>query len=128
MNWSLDARVPVILVQSEDAMAEALRAGPSAVLAAGELPARPMVGAVAALSFEVFSSHAVACACCGGRSPAAQALDRLFQARVRGTVAWFDRVVALVPGEAARDMVEGALRDDAVSAARFRMEPVAQAG
>ena len=121
MNWSLDARVPLILVGDEAGMAEALAAGPSAVLAAGELPTRPMVGAVAALSFEVFTSHAVACACCGGRSPAALALDRLFQARVRGTVAWFDRVVALVPNEAAHGMVEDALRDDAVAAARFRI-------
>jgi hypothetical protein len=30
------------------------------------------------------TSHAAACSCCAGRSGVALALDRLFQARVRG--------------------------------------------
>ena len=47
-------------------------------------------------SFDPFApGHAAGCACCAGRSPAAVALDRLFQARVRGACSWFDRVVAL---------------------------------
>ena len=66
-------------------------------------------------------SHAAACACCGGRAPAATALDRLFQARVRGQCPWFDRVVALAETPEARAAIAAALMEDAVTAARFRL-------
>ncbi|HEV7267386.1 MAG TPA: hypothetical protein VGN83_21145 [Falsiroseomonas sp.] len=93
---------------------------PAAVLAEWPAPARP-AGAVAMEDFPATgAAHAVACACCGGRSPAATALDRLFQARVRGNCGWFERVVALARSEAARSQLAAALRDDAVTAARFR--------
>ena len=88
-----------------------------------EAPPTPMPASAAALaSFDPFApGHAGGCACCGGRrSPAAAALDRLFQARVRGACPWFERVVALAETPAARDAVVAALRDDAVTAARFR--------
>ncbi len=77
-------------------------------------------GAVAAERFDAALPHAAACACCGGRSPAATALDRLFQARVRGHSAWFDRVLAVVDGELARQLVTSALTEDRVVSARFR--------
>jgi hypothetical protein len=77
-------------------------------------------GAAALASFDPFLAHGAACGCCGGRPPAAVALDRLFQARVRGACAWFERVVALADTEEVRDAVAAALRDDAVTAARFR--------
>jgi hypothetical protein len=48
------------------------------------------------------------------------ALDRLFQARVRGQSAWFDRVVALVETPHAAAQVVTALAEDALTAARFR--------
>ena len=77
--------------------------------------------AIALASFDPFATgHAGGCACCGGRSPAAAALDRLFQARIRGACPWFERVVALAETPAALDAVVAALRDDAVTAARFR--------
>ena len=63
-------------------------------------------------------SHPVACACCVGRGPAAQALDRLFLGRVRGSIPWFGRVVVDPVGEAA---VRDALADDPVVSARFRL-------
>ena len=66
-------------------------------------------------------SHAAACSCCGGRAPAATALDRLFQARVRGQCPWFDRVVALAETPEARAAIAAALVEDAVTAARFRL-------
>ena len=93
----------------------------AAVLA--EAPPPPMPASAAALaSFDAFApGHAGGCACCGGRSPAAAALDRLFQARVRGACPWFERVVALAETPAARDAVVAALREDAVTAARFRL-------
>jgi hypothetical protein len=67
------------------------------------------------------SNHATACACCAGRTPVAVALDGLFQARIRGGCDWFDRVLALVPDEAARQEVAAALRDDPLTVARFRL-------
>ncbi len=62
--------------------------------------------------------HPAGCTCCVARGPVAVALDRLFVGRVRGTIAWFDRVVVAAPGEAA---VRAALACDAVAAARFRL-------
>lgn len=118
MTWSLDARIPVSLVPDPAALAEALAAGkPAAVIAGPDAPA----GGVASESFVPGASpHAVACACCQGRGEAAQALDRLFQARVRGTVPWFDRVLVLDArglGEETRQ----ALTQDKLAAARYRL-------
>ncbi|WP_207537664.1 hypothetical protein [Sabulicella rubraurantiaca] len=76
----------------------------------------PPAGAVAAAAVGP-ESHAAGCACCGGRSAAAVALDRLFGDRVRGRCPWFD-AVAVAPG--AVEAVRAALREDAVAAARFR--------
>lgn len=121
MVWSLDARIPIVTVASEAALAEALAAGrPAAVLAEAPPPEMP-AGAVALVSFDLSGpTHAVGCACCAGRSPVAAALDRLFQARVRGNCGWFERVLALAETDAARAALAQAMRDDAVTAARFR--------
>jgi hypothetical protein len=120
MTWTLDARLPVVIVADTAALAAALGAGPRAAVLV-EAPPPPMPAEAAALaSFDLVTPHSVACACCGGRPPAAAALDRLFQARVRGACPWFERVVALAETPAAREAVAVALRDDAVTAARFR--------
>lgn len=120
MPWSLDARIPLLTLADPAGLPAALAQGKAALLA--DRPALPPPqGAVALERFEAAgTAHAAACACCGGRSPAAAALDRLFQARVRGTVPWFDRVVALAESPAAQAQIAAALRDDAVTAARFR--------
>ncbi len=121
MAWSLDARIPVILLPAEAALPAALSAGPpAAVLFEAPPPDGLPAGAVALASFEPFVPHAAACGCCGGRGAAAVALDRLFQARVRGQCAWFDRVVAVAETEDARALVAAALAGDAVTQARFR--------
>jgi hypothetical protein len=121
MTWSLDARIPLVTVPDAVALAAVLAAGgPAAVLAEAPAPALP-AGVVAVADFpSAGPAHAAACACCGGRSPAATALDRLFQARVRGACGWFDRVVALAASDAARSQIARALSEDAVTAARFR--------
>ncbi len=120
MAWTLDARIPLLVTEDAAALAAALAAGPkAAVLAVAPASALP-VGAVVLGSFDAAQSHAVACACCGGRLPAATALDRLFQARVRGQCPWFDRVVALAATAEARAAIAAALVEDAVTAARFR--------
>jgi len=118
--WTLDARIPVLVTEDAAALAAALVAGPkAALLAVAPAPALP-AGAVAMGSFDASQSHATACSCCGGRAPAATALDRLFQARVRGQCPWFDRVVALAATAEARAAIAAALVEDAVTAARFR--------
>ena len=118
--WTLDARIPLLVTEDAAALAAALGAGPqAAVLAVAPAAALP-AGAVAMGSFDASQSHAIACSCCGGRSPAAAALDRLFQARVRGQCPWFDRVVALATTAEARAAIAAALVEDAVTAARFR--------
>ncbi|MDO9707617.1 hypothetical protein [Paracraurococcus lichenis] len=120
MAWSLDARIPLVVTATEADLAAALAAGPkAAVLAEAPPPALPD-SAVALASFDIALPHAAACTCCGGRSPAAAALDRLFQARVRSQCPWFDRVVALAETVAAQAEIAAALREDAVTAARFR--------
>lgn len=122
MAWTLDARIPLTLVGDAGALAAALAGGaPAAVLAEAPPPEALPAGATALVSFDPFDpSHAAGCACCGGRNPAALALDRLFQARVRGATGWFTRVVAWVESDAARAAVAAALDGDAVTAARFR--------
>ncbi len=118
MAWTLDARIPLLLVEDEAGLDAALAAGPpAAVLAEGPAPPRP---GVALEAFAASEAHAPACTCCGGRPAAAVALDRLFQARVRGQCAWFERVVALAGSVAGRSQVLAALGGDAVTAARFR--------
>jgi hypothetical protein len=121
MTWSLDARIPLVTVADEAALAAALAGGkPAAVLAEAPPPALP-AGAVALASFDPTGpQHLASCTCCAGRSPAAAALDRLFQARVRGACGWFDRVVAIAETPAAQAEIAAALREDAVTAARFR--------
>jgi hypothetical protein len=119
MAWRLDARIPLTLLEDPAGLAAALAEGkPAAVLRAGEGGAVPR--AVTVESFVPLLPHQAGCACCGGRSPAAVALDLLFQARLRGRCGWFDRVVAVAETPAAQEMLRAALANDAVTAARFR--------
>ncbi|MGX9962281.1 hypothetical protein ACVFYP_03100 [Roseomonas sp. F4] len=119
----MDARIPLRLIAPTDLPA-ALAAQPEGVVAALLIPEGladiDTDGAPAARFQPDGPRHAMACACCAGRSPVAAALDQLFQARVRGSCAWFGSVIALVPDEGARAEVETALRADAVTSARFR--------
>jgi hypothetical protein len=126
MAWTLDARLPLVIVGDAAGLAAALSHGPKAAVLA-EAPPPPLPdGAAALASFDLSGpSHAGGCACCGGRPPPAAALDRLFQARVRGACPWFERVVALAETPAARDAIAAALTGDAVTAARFRDAPPA---
>lgn len=121
MPWSLDARIPLTFVPDAAALAAALADGPPAAILA-EAPPPPLPArAVALVSFDATTtSHAAGCACCTGRSPAAAALDRLFQARVRNACPWFDRVLALAETPAAASAIREALAQDPLASARFR--------
>lgn len=121
MPWTLDARIPLVILADPAALPAALSAGGPAALLAEASNAPIPQGLVAAESFmPAVVAHPAACACCAGRSPAATALDRLFQGRVRGSMPWFDRVVALPSTESGRSEIAAALASDAVTAARFR--------
>jgi hypothetical protein len=121
MTWTLDARIPVTLVADEAALAAALAAGPPAAILS-EAPPPPLPAlAIALASFDATTTHAAGCSCCAGRSPAASALDRLFQARVRNACPWFDRVVALAVTPEAAEAIRAALASDALAVARFRL-------
>jgi hypothetical protein len=117
MAWSIDARIPVTLVADAAALPGALAGRPAALLAEG-VPQDS--GATVTESFAPEPRHAAACACCAGRSAAALALDRLFQARVRGRAAWFDRVLVLAATETGRAELAQALAQDPLTIARFR--------
>lgn len=111
MAWSVDARIPVTLW---------IHAGAPPAEAEVAILAEAGHAAAGMAAFDTAGPHAAACTCCTGRSDAALALDRLFQARVRGTLPWFRRVVALVPSESGQAAISAALSDDALTAARFR--------
>jgi len=135
-----DPRIPVIRLADAEALRAALAepgAPPAAVLeesapgprigvalsASGPQPLAARVAAAgdAAAQFTpVAARHAMGCVCCAGRSPAAQALDQLFQRRARGQCPWFDRVLALVRSPAGAAMLADALAEDVLTRARFR--------
>ena len=119
MVWNLDARIPVLSLPDAAGLRQALRAGPSAALLLPE-GAPDIGGAGAPARFPPLASHAVACACCGGRSPPAPALDRPFLGRGRGTRPRVERVLALTETPDAAALLEGVLREDSVVTARFR--------
>jgi hypothetical protein len=64
--------------------------------------------------------HVVGCTCCTPRSPAADALARLFRARATGSAPFFKRVIvrASPAGEAA---IGAAIARDMLTAARYRL-------
>ncbi len=114
MSWSLDARIPVRLGAANPAEEDA------AFLVEGVpgVAERPAEG----FTPEV-SGHAPGCSCCAARSPAALALDRLFQRRARGEVTFFRRVIAVTSSPEGDMAVHAALQNDPVASARFRLDP-----
>ena len=109
MPWSVDARIPVWLGGFGE-----VGAGEAVLVEGHEIPR-----GVTAERFE--ADHRVGCECCGVRSSAALALDRLFQRRVRGQIDFFTAVVA-VTATAEGDMaIWAALRSDPVASARYRL-------
>ena len=117
-----DSRIPLTRLPGPQALADWLgQGGPAALLT--DAP-QSVAGLVATERFDPRPLHRFGCACCAGRSAAAVALDRLFQARARGRSPWFDRV-AVLAGPAAEAQVAAALRDDALTLARYRDTDIA---
>jgi len=107
MSFRLDARVPVVFGSPD-------MAGPDDVLL--------FEGGEGLASFEVDQGHAPGCACCTARRAGGRALAALVQARARGQVAFFRRVVVVVVSAAGRADITAALRDDPVASCCFRLE------
>jgi hypothetical protein len=122
MRWTLDARTPVTLVADQAVLTAILAAGPPAAILGQATPTPLPPGAVTGAAFDATAAlHAAGCACCAGRSPAAVALDQLFQARIRNACPWFDRVVALAETPEAAQAIRDALAADPLASARFRL-------
>ena len=111
-RWSLDARIPLHLLKPGETPTPGM-----ALLA--EAPSAASAPAMALFSLN--GAHVPACACCGVRGPVAEALDRLFLGRVRGTLPWFTGIAALPQSAEAAEAIRTTLRDDAASNARFRL-------
>ena len=111
-----DPRIPVTILAADGLAAWLAAGGPAALVTDGPEAA---TGFAATERFDARPMHRFGCACCAGRSAAAVALDRLFQARARGRAPWFDRV-AVMAGPAAQADVAAALGGDALTLARYR--------
>lgn len=68
------------------------------------------------------TGHPPGCRCCLPRGPVAEALSRLFLARVRGEVAFFKSVTALPLDQAGAETIRAALATDPMLVARFRLD------
>ncbi len=120
MDTRSDGRIPLSLFSAPEALAAWLADGaPAAVLTDAEPASNG--GAAATGHFVARAPHRFACACCAGRSPAAIALDRLFQARARGQSAWFERVGVFATSSIGRDQVLAAMTGDVLTLARYRL-------
>ncbi|WP_245870287.1 hypothetical protein [Teichococcus rhizosphaerae] len=124
MRWSLDARTPLrLLGGAAPGLASPGPASPGAVVLAEDgapLPGRP--ARVERFAAPPATAHPAGCACCQPRNPVAIALDRLFLARTKGEVPWFDSIVAVARTEEGRAAIRAALEHDSVARARFRLE------
>ncbi|WP_419898517.1 hypothetical protein [Roseomonas sp. USHLN139] len=117
MRWSVDARTPLRLLDVAK-----LPPG-AAVLAEDGALLPPGLAAVERFAPPPPGGHPIGCACCMPRSQAAVALDRLFLARTRGTIPWFDEVIAVAHTPAGEATIRAALEDSVVgSRFRFREE------
>jgi len=115
----LDARIRVERV-GPDALAAALAATPDAAVLAEDGVVLPAGAPAERFAPGDANGHALSCGCCGARSPAAFALDRLFLARVTGRVPFFTRVLAATVSERGAVALEVALAQDPVVPMRYR--------
>lgn len=112
MAWSLDTRIAVHILTQGEAPAPGM-----ALLA--ESPTEASAPAMAL--FSLAGAHVPVCACCGARGPVAEALDRLFLGRVRGTLPWFTAIAALPQSPEGAEAICRTLREDQATSARFRL-------
>jgi hypothetical protein len=110
MTTDPDTRILVRFAPSADGAPAALVEGDGST-----------AGPVAHFTVPSGMAHAIGCACCLPRGPAAVALGRLFLARARGEAPLFDTVTAVTRSPAGEAAVRAALAEDVVTRARFRL-------
>lgn len=106
-----DGRIPVTF---HPAAVGAPPAGAALIVAAGA----PVPRGHRLIERLAVSRHVAGCACCAARASLAEALNRLYVGRARGTVPWFDRVLVALAED---DEAVASLADPLV-ASRFRLE------
>ncbi len=118
MNWKIDARIPVTIVET---LPDPLP-GPVALLAEERLPdgVSPEDRLCAIFRADELQAHPGGCACCsGGQGAAAASLAALFRERALGGI-WFSSITALVRTPEGRAELEDALSRDILTVARFK--------
>ena len=115
MTIFLDARVPVRIGSADQAGPDhALLIEQGAALPAACVPFAQFV-------VPVGLTHPAGCACCVPRGPVAEALTRLFLARVRGETRHFSAVIAVPVSREGEAAIRAALLSDPMVSARFRL-------
>jgi hypothetical protein len=112
MNQTADTRIPILLGG---------KPGPDDAVLVEDGKDMPKTGY--AVRFALAGGkpgHMLGCACCTLRGPAADALDKMFQARARATAPYFKRVIILASPEGETAILT-ALDSDLVTRARFRL-------
>lgn len=109
----IDGRIPVAFAASVP------QASREVLLVEGDAPVP--AGTIVERFLAEKGRHPVGCVCCRPRSPAAQALSRLYLAYARGEISSISGVLVLTATEAARDSIVAALEADVVLRARFRL-------
>lgn len=110
----VDSRIPVRFGALDDVAVDA------ALLLEGDM-AGPAGPPTARFEARARFGHPVGCTCCIPRGPVAEALSRLYLARVRGEVVVFGEVLVVTASSAGRAAVEDALAGDMLTRVRFRM-------
>lgn len=111
-----DSRIPLVFLTAEE-LAQTPQGPRDALLREGT----GADGAGVAWFTLPKANHVLGCACCPPRNAAGQALGRLFLARGRGECCHFNRVLAVLRTEAARQAILAALEGDMLASAAFRL-------
>ena len=116
----MDARIPLRLMSPQDLTALRLDQEVALLLEASNAHPRPS-GMVTLVEFTPSpNGHLAECGCCKGRDAVSEALDRLFQARIRGRSPWFKEVLAVTHSGPAQEAITTALANDPLTRSRFR--------
>lgn len=119
MRSGSDMRIPVYFATPKNAGRDKGGAARDAWLVEDGYPISEDYNSVRfSLAKSEMNWHAPGCACCGGQSPAAEALARAFRARALGTLAWFDRLI-VAASPAGEQAVRAAVQQDIIARARY---------
>ncbi|MBU8542315.1 MULTISPECIES: hypothetical protein [Roseomonadaceae] len=117
----MDARIPLRLISPQDL--SALRSDQEVALLLEAPRAHPVPSGMVTLAefMPAPTGHLAECGCCKGRGAVSEALDHLFQARIRGRSPWFKQVLGVTHSGLAREAITTALANDPLTRSRFRL-------